>query len=83
MTEKSLISTSWTSEQFDFIITLFPIIQFGPITTLAPIDTSLPILDSFEMTAVGWTIALSNSYIDFLNKVVSFAYARYGSSDTR
>ena len=55
----------------------------GPITTFAPIDTSLPILDSFEMTADGWTVALSNSYIDFLNKVVSFAYARYGSSDIR
>ena len=35
------------------MITLFSIIQFGPMTTFAPIDTFSPILDSLEITAEG------------------------------
>ena len=62
--------------QFALMITLFSIIQFGPITTFAPIDTFSPILDSLEITAEGCITGLSISKIDFLNKVVNFAKAK-------
>ena len=57
-------------------MTLLPISQFGPITELAPIDTFFPIIESFDIDAVGWIETLSSSKLCFLNKELAFAYAR-------
>ena len=55
--------------QFALMITLFSIIQFGPMTTFAPIDTFSPILDSLEITAEGCITGLSISKIDFFDQM--------------
>ena len=57
-------------------MTLFPISQFGPMTELAPIDTFFPIIESFDIDAVGWMEGLLSSKLFFLNKELAFAYAR-------
>ena len=47
--------------------------QSGPIKTFAPIDTFSPIMQLFEITAVGWTEWIFSSKEDFLNRLLSFA----------
>ena len=57
--------------------------QLGPMKTLGPIKTSLPNIQSLEITADGCIEWVFNSKAVFLNKLLSFAYDKYGSFERR